>query len=220
MEKLAKKIADRLSAELNLDDEKKEVVAYGMAALFQTFSTLLFVFLLGLIAGIPVEALIICLCVSLLRKYSGGAHLSSMGLCTFCGVLYSVTAAAVGRYLLSPLLTVRSMSVILAVTFAVSFFIIYKFAPVANPKKPIKTERKIRRMRRGSFTVLFSYLAVSLLFLFFGQAYPPFLGYGISLVFGTIWQIMTLTTFGAQLFHILDQVGNKICDNGMEVKKR
>ena len=90
MEKAAKILANRIAQTLQYDEERELVVAYGLTGLIQTTVTVLLVLIFGLIAGVPVEALIICFSVSILRKYSGGSHADSIHLCTAMALLYSV----------------------------------------------------------------------------------------------------------------------------------
>ncbi len=68
MEKLARKLANNIALSLGYDDEKEAVVAYGLIAIIQVSIIILLVLLLGLLAGAPIEAMIICLSASILRK--------------------------------------------------------------------------------------------------------------------------------------------------------
>lgn len=219
MERLARKIADRLSDELNFEGEKREVIAYGMIAIVQTFFTLFFVLLIGLLAGVPVEALIVSFSVSLLRKYTGGAHINTIEICTIVGIVYSVTVATISRYLLAPILSFYTMLIVIVLAYTVFFYAVYKLAPVDSPNKPIKSEKKIKRMRKGSFITLTVYLMISVLFIILGFNSHLFYNYNMSLLFGITWQIFTLTKLSAHFFYILDQVGAKFPNSGTEVKK-
>jgi len=196
MEKLAIRLANKISRELNYDDEKREIITYGLIALIQLVFTVFFVLVIGLLFGTPLEALIICFSVSFLRKYSGGAHVSSMGLCTFIGVAYSIGFSLISRYLLLPVLSTFYLFLISVVVYAISFWVIYKVAPVDSPHKPIKTEKKKQRMRKGSFLVLLFYILISIFFLLLGSHYLTVNSFGLSLLFGILWQTFTLTKIG------------------------
>lgn len=207
MERLAKKLAEKLSDELKFDNEKKAVVEYGLLALLQTVLNISLVLIISLVLGVAVEALIVSLSVMLLRKYSGGAHLGSIWSCSFLGVFYSVSAALVSKHYLSALISHQMMAFVLAVLYFVFYYAIFRLAPVDSPNKPIKSEKKIRRMRKGAFLTLSAYLLISLLLLFFGLKYHTFLVYNLCLLFGIIWQVFTLTKTSAQFFYIMDLVG-------------
>lgn len=210
MEKLAIKLANKIGEELKLDDEKRQVILYGLIALVQLVFTVFFVLLLGLLFGTPIEALLICFSVSLLRKYSGGAHVGSMGLCTFLGVAYSVIFALISRYLLLPILTPIPLMIALVAVYTVSFWAIYRLAPVDSPNKPIKTAKKQKRMRKGSFIVLLVYAGISIVLLLLGRYHPIFNSFNISMLFGILWQILTLTKIGAVFLNRIDLIASNL----------
>jgi accessory gene regulator B len=102
------------------------------------------------------------------------------------------------------------MLFIIIVVYALSFIAIFKLAPVDSPNKPIKTDKKKRRMRRGSFITLSVYFVLSILFLLLSLKYHNRGSLGISLLFGIIWQIFTLTKFGFYFLKKIDFSVNKI----------
>jgi accessory gene regulator B len=210
MEILARKLASNIAGSLGYDDEKERVIAYGLTAMIQTAVTVILVFAIGLIVGAPVEALIICFSVSILRKYCGGAHVGTIEECTSISVIYCVVFALISRQLLLPVLNIYLMLSIIIVVYALSFIAIFKLAPVDSPNKPIKTEKKKRRMRRGSFITLSAYFVLSILFLLLSFKYNITNSFGLSLIFGISWQILTLTKFGSYFLNKIDFSVNKI----------
>lgn len=209
MEKLSKKLASNIAKTLGYDDEKEQVVAYGLTALLQTVVTVLIVFIIGLIVGTPIESLILCFSVSSLRKYSGGAHVSYIELCTAMGVVYCIIFAVISRYVLVSLISPGIMIAADVVVYALAYFSIYKLAPVDSPNKPIKTLKKKQRMRKGSYITLSVFLAASLIFLLTGFHSRIMFSYGISLLFGIAWQIFTLTSLGSRFLHRMDSMLRK-----------
>jgi len=210
MEKLARKLASNIAFSLNYDNEKEQVVAYGLIAIIQTFVTVFLVLIIGIFTGVPIEALIICFSVSILRKYSGGAHAGSIELCTTIAIIYITTFSLISRYLLSEVLNSYAMAIIIFVIYALSFFAIYKFAPVDSPKKLIKTEKKKKRMRKGSFTILTVYFALSVILFLLSRKQYITNSFGLSLLFGLSWQIFTLTKPGSSFIHLVDSAVYKI----------
>jgi accessory gene regulator B len=210
MEKLARKLANNIAISLNYDNEKEQVVAYGLIAIIQTFVTVFLVLIIGIFTGVPIEALIICFSVSILRKYSGGAHAGSIELCTTIAIIYITTFSLISRYLLSEVLNSYAMAIIIFVIYALSFFAIYKFAPVDSPKKLIKTEKKKKRMRKGSFTILTVYFALSVILFLLSRKQYITNSFGLSLLFGLSWQIFTLTKPGSSFIHLVDSAVYKI----------
>lgn len=210
MEKLAKRIANRISSELNYSEERLEVIEYGLIALVQMVAVTFFVAVIGVIFGVAVEALIICFSVSLLRKYSGGAHVSSQEICTIIGVFTCILFSLISTYLLSSIVNTQLLLILIILIYLLSAFFIYKLAPVDNPNKPIKSEKKIKRMRKGSFTVLAVYFAISIALFLYAMRYNGLISISIALLFGILWQSFTLTKIGAATLKNIDLMLNKI----------
>lgn len=209
MEKLAKKLANDISRSLGYDGEKEAVIAYGLIAMIQIFVTVLVVLLLGILINAPVEALTVCFSVSILRQYSGGAHAGSAELCTGIGVVYCTAAAFASRKLLLPLYSPVPMATAMIIIYIISFLMVYQYAPVDSPQKPIRTEQKRKRMRKGSFIILSVYFALSMILFVLGYEFSISNSYAISLLLGVSWQIFTLSSAGASLLHNVDKLFRK-----------
>ena len=61
IENISKLIAEKVSSELNYDNERKEIIQYGTYALIQTLISIISVLILGLVFNIALEALIFLL---------------------------------------------------------------------------------------------------------------------------------------------------------------
>ncbi|MCE5195948.1 MAG: accessory gene regulator B family protein [Negativicutes bacterium] len=204
MEKLTRKLAANVARSLDYDAEREAVIAYGLIGLVQIIITFALVLLFGSLVGAPAEALIVCAAVGLLRKYSGGAHAGSAELCNAISVVYSTSAAVAAKRYFSTADNLALQLLLTAVIFGVSYLIVYRFAPVDSPNKPIKTVKKKKRMRQGSFIILTVYFLLAIALFLAGCDDGVYASYGISLLFGVIWQIFTLTSPGAFLLHSLD----------------
>jgi accessory gene regulator B len=210
MEKLAKKLANNIAKSLVYDNEKEQVIAYGLTAIIQMFVTILLVLLIGITVGTPVEALIICFSVSVLRKYSGGAHVGTIEECTSISIIYCIVFSLISKRILLPLLNIYWLIALIIIIYTMAFILVYKLVPVDSPKKPIKTDEKKKRMRRGSFLVLFVYGALSIIFIIASLRDPKINSLGISLLFGIIWQIGTLTKYGFYFLNKIDFLFSKV----------
>ncbi|MEA4824923.1 MAG: accessory gene regulator B family protein [Clostridiaceae bacterium] len=206
MERLAKKLASNIAVSLGYDVEKEAVVAYGLIAIIQIILTTLLVLLFGFLAGVPVESLIVCFSVSILRKFSGGAHAGTAELCTSFSVVYCILTASISKWLLVGIYNQILMAFAIIVIFGLSFLAVYKFAPVDSPNKPIRTEQKRIRMRKGSFLVLSIYFVLALIGFAITDQFVIIKSFEISLLFGVSWQIFTLTYLGAQFIRKMNQI--------------
>ncbi|MBU3112995.1 accessory gene regulator ArgB-like protein [Clostridium lacusfryxellense] len=206
MEKLANSIANKVALELTLDQDNKEVIAYGAFALMQMFFSIMLVFLFGILFHVAFEALIISFTASILRKYSGGVHASSPLICSFIGIIICVGQALLISFLISPVVNLKLIIVLGFVIFICSYCIIYKLAPVDSIAKPIVKKEKIKRMKKGSIILLSVYLMITVFFtmLYINSGEIKFLVYTLCLYSGILWQVFTLTALGHLLVGKVD----------------
>ena len=213
MEKLADNIANKVVLELSLDEDNREVIAYGTFALMQMFLSIILVFLFGVLFHVAFEALIISFTASILRKYSGGVHASSPGICTFIGTIVCVGEALVISLLMTSVVNLKLIIILGTLIFIWSYYIIYKLAPVDSVSKPIVKEEKRKRMKKGSIILLSVYLiiAVILIMLYISCGERKFLFYALCLYSGILWQAFTLTVPGHLLIGKVDTFLNHKC---------
>lgn len=203
MEKIMKGLASRIALSLGYDTEKEAVIAYGLFAIVQIIITIVLALLFGFIVGAPVEAMIVCFSVSIYRSYSGGAHAHDAEFCTVISVIYCTFAAWLSTHVI-PFYVPFIMLIAIILVYAFVFWISIRYVPVDSPNKPIKSEQKIKRMRKGSFIIISAYMALQLFFYFSSSQWPAFRTYGISLLLGISWQAFTLTPLGAILLDKLN----------------
>ncbi|WP_338912189.1 accessory gene regulator AgrB [Clostridium perfringens] len=212
IENISKLIAEKVSSELNYDNERKEIIQYGTYALIQTLISIISVLILGLVFNIALEALIFLFTASILRKYSGGAHSESSNVCTLLGIIISI---CIGFLIKSSFFTKMNFELVVFIgifIFVFAYFIVFKFAPVDTPNKPIKTEKKKRRMKKGSLKILTIYLLIELLsiILYYNSGWSLAKLVMLSIIFGVAWQCMTLTYIGNILLRTIDSFTNKL----------
>lgn len=210
--KVSERIAEKVSEQLNYDNEKKEVIQYGTYALLQTLISIISVLILGLALGVAVNSLVFLFTASILRKYSGGAHSESPNTCTALGIIMSISIGLIlkAKFFLNLEFFIIVISTI--IVFVFSYFVIYKYAPVDSPNKPIKTDKKKKRMRKESFKILTIYLSIiiigSILFYKFNLLIlKPLI---ISILLGVLWQSITLLRIGHLLLGTIDSFSNKL----------
>lgn len=198
MENLSNSIANKVASELNMDKDKKEVIAYGTFVLLQTFISIFLVSIFGYMFHVAMEAVIILFTASILRKYSGGAHAGSPGNCTFIGVVICVGQALLISFIVNVWIDVKITLILELIVFVCSYYIVYKLVPVDNPSKLIKSEAKRKRMKKGSFIILSIYMIIVtfIMVLYFNIKKTAILLYALCIIIGIAWQIFTLTKSG------------------------
>lgn len=212
MERITSRIAEKVALELELDKDRKEVIAYGTFALIHMLFSIMLVALFGVVFGTAVEALIISFTASILRKYSGGVHAGTPGLCAIIGTVVCVGQGMIISYLLASVINFNWTMLLGAFTFTYSYYLVYKLAPVDSPAKPIKRQEKKERMRKGSIILLTVYLAIVIfgIGLYLYTKDKQFLVFSLCIYGGIAWQSFTLTKVGHKLFSIIDSFYNQI----------
>jgi accessory gene regulator B len=212
MEKLTKNIAETIGSELKLDNDRKEIIAYGTFALLHMALSIVLVIIFGRMFGVSIEALIVSFTGSILRKYSGGAHASSPGICAAAGTVVAVGQALFICFILTPLINLKLIIILGLLIFLWSFYIIYKLAPVDSDAKPIKTQKKRERMKKGSILILGTYLVIAVLniIMYLLIHEENFLIFSLCIYGGTAWQAFTLTRGGHLIFSKIDAFINQI----------
>jgi accessory gene regulator B len=212
IERLANSIANKVAGELELDNNRRAVIAYGAFTILQTTLSLFLVILFGIIFNVTVEALIISFTVSILRKYSGGAHASSPGRCAAIGTIICIGLAGLVLLIINTLASVNILMLLGAIIFTWSFYWIFKLAPVHSPSKPIQKKEKRYRMKKISVLALSIYLIIGVinivLYEYIGE--KSFAVFALCIYAGTFWQVFTLTGIGHKTMSKMDIFLNQI----------
>lgn len=208
METLAHKIADKISLQLDLDKERKAVIADGLIGILQVMTIFLIITAIGILFDFLYESLIIFFSVGYIRKSTGGAHSSTMDGCNIISVLVITLLSALSRYLLAiPMNNYINIGVSLVV-FIICFILFYIKVPVDNPNKPIVNPEKIKRLRKESFLKLTLFLIVSLITIGLTYYHNRFYSISMSIRLAMLWQLVTLTDTGSLLLDRLDSKVN------------
>lgn len=205
IKEVSEKFSSNIARELNLDDEKRDIINYGIFNFIQTGICLALVIIFGFIFNVIIEALIIAFTISILRKSSGGVHAPTPESCAIVGTVASVGMAVIGKNIDINLLLVLLFGIIV---FIWSFYIIYKLAPIDSAAKPIKSAEKRAKLKLISIKVLCLYLIIVIIsvicYLITQNAIA--LSYSICIYMGLLWQVFSLTKSGHVVFGKLNEL--------------
>jgi accessory gene regulator B len=210
IETLAHKIAEKIALQLDYDDDRKAVVAYGLIAILQMATIFIIITIIGILFDFWYECMIIFMGVGIIRKSTGGAHSKTMNGCIIISVLSVTMLSAISRYLLClPINTFVNLGISVFI-FMISFFIFYLRVPVDSPNKPIVKKDKIRRLRKQSYFLLFVFFLLTAIFIELASAYNRFYSLATSVRLMILWQVFTLTETGILLLKKVDSKVNWI----------
>lgn len=217
-EKMALAITNKMSSSLNLDNDKKEIIQYGAFMLIQTSTSILATLISGILFGVLMEIITISVVSSSLRKNSGGAHASSPGICIVLGTITFTILALLINLIIT--ININTLVKVTITTFVFSYYIIIKKCPVAAPTKPIKSIEKRKKLKKKTINTLHVYFITCFIlsFFYFSLNNLLFLKLIICVVMGVFWQTITLTTFGGNAMHTIDNFFRTFTKEGGEIK--
>lgn len=206
IENVSNDISDKIASELNLDNDKREVIAYGTFAFLQMIFSIVLVIIFGWLFHVGIEALVISFVASILRKYSGGAHAGSPSRCALIGTIVCIGQAALFKFALAHKLNFNMVLLLEMMIFVWSYYMIYKLAPVDSPTKPIRKKEKKIRLKKSSIIILSVYLVITvfILMLYKETGKQNLLIYTLCIYGGVVWQIFTLTEVGHLILGKID----------------
>ncbi|MFA9399319.1 MAG: accessory gene regulator ArgB-like protein [Clostridiaceae bacterium] len=208
-EEIATNIGKNARVILNVDEDKEKIIIYGAIGLFQILWSVLWTMVIGMVFGVVYEVLLFSIVVSVLKKYSGGAHASSPGRCIFIGV-----SVATGFGLLIKIVLTKQniyfVSIIGFISILIAFIIVLKLAPVESENKPISSVEMRKKLKHKSEVIIIIYLIIMtitlLLFINSGNTY--FLKAFECISLAALWQAIMLTHRGINILNKVDFILN------------
>jgi accessory gene regulator B len=214
IETLAHKIAKKIALQLDYDDDRKAVIAYGLIAILQMATIFIIITIIGILFDFWYECMIIFMGVGIIRKSTGGAHSKTMNGCIIISVLSVTVLSALSRYLLfRPMNTYVNLG-ISVIIFIISFIIFYLRVPVDSPNKPIVKQEKIRRLRKQSYFLIIVFFLLTATFITLATVNNRFYSFATSVRLMILWQVFTVTETGILLLKKVDSKVNRIFEKG------
>ncbi len=204
VEAFANNIAGKIAGQMNFDNDKKAVIAYGLTAIIQMITIFFIISVIGLLCGFWYEGILIFTGVGIIRKSTGGAHSRTMLGCIIISVLSVTVLSWLSRYPLGSEVNLYINLLASCLVYIVCFIVFYIRVPVDTPNKPIVSANKIKRLRKQSFIILTVFFILSITAVLLSDWNTRFLSIGSSIRLTMLWQMFTLTKTGAFLFGKID----------------
>ncbi len=204
MENFAHNLSDKIALQMQLDDDKKSVIAYGLTAIFQMTTIAVLVSIMGLLCNFWYESMILFIGVGIIRKSTGGAHSQTMVGCLIISVFSIILLSVLSRYVFYFPINIYINIGISVMVYALCFIVFYKRVPVDTPNKPINNPDKIKRLRRQSFIILVIFFLLSIITMLFTSISYRFYSIAASIRLAMLWQLFTLTKHGAKFINKID----------------
>lgn len=140
--KLAESITAFLIRKKYTDSNERDIIRYGMEIIISTITGWTIILIMGIVCGNVWYSAIFGLVFLILRSFTGGYHADTYLKCN------SILLAAFLSSLILVKLFVRFGEwYVIEIVFLLSMLIIWKFAPVEHPYKPLSEEQKRKSKR-------------------------------------------------------------------------
>lgn len=163
MERILNKIMDFISHNENVDENKYEIVKYGLELFILKITFFIAILIVSIILNSFWEYLVFFLLFYPIRSFAGGYHASTKSQCfiqsliTVVLVLIAIKSIGIYHFIIIPL----------AVLTIVSAAIIWKFAPIDSENKRLDEDEHLL-FKKKSRIVLCTEIGISLVMYLFG----------------------------------------------------
>lgn len=152
--------SEYLSRQLKFNEEKKEIVAYGLEKLIFTSLGFLAIILVGWILRIERETIAALIAGALLRKYSGGFHKATAWGCILYGAITYPAVAWLAHFIFNKYSSPGWPPLLIAGLIVLA--VVNRYAPVDSPGKPIVSPEFKRWLHRVSLIVASTFILIAL----------------------------------------------------------
>lgn len=186
VETICNKLTAQIRKEMpDVDDERAEVINYGLQLVLGEIPKIFLIFIIAYIFGVLKLTLISFLFILPYKAVSGGTHLHSHIGCIIATCVFYIGNAVISKYLVWSSVVVKHITVALIWIF--SMVMIKKYAPADTMDIPILRKRERRIKQVLSYIIMTLELAVGIL------VKDNIISNLLTI--GTLLQTMTITSF-------------------------
>lgn len=139
------------------DEDKLEIINYGLESIYLTFTKIIIIFVLAIILNIWKEVLLLLAFYNLIRVSAFGMHAKKSIHCLIISLTLFIGGVYLCRYLVIPLILKVVLSIICIVLIA-------KYAPADTEKRPI-INKKLRKKYKIISVIISGVFAISIVLL-------------------------------------------------------
>lgn len=144
IKRLADNISNYISCELNYDDEKSEVLSYGLQIFLGTSIKTLSILCFAYFLNIFKTTLSVSISFVVFRRIIGGSHVDTYSKCYFLSVLLMLLSGAAGKIIN---LETTHISIVILLIYVLAVIATIMWIPAGTEKKMIRnrtTRKKIK----------------------------------------------------------------------------
>lgn len=137
------------------NEEQLEIIAYGLEAIYLTFTKMVVIFLIAYALGIFKEILLLLVTYNIIRSQAFGIHASKSIYCLISSLIMFVGGALVCKFFTLPFELIISLAVICNICLLL-------YAPADTHKRPLVNKKKRKRFKFLSslFGIIYTILII------------------------------------------------------------
>lgn len=169
------------------DNEKIEVINYGLESLYLTFTKIFFILFLSIVLGILKNVILLIIFYNIIRFTAFGMHAKKSWHCLIISSTMFIGGVYICEYVFIPFI----LKVILSL---ICIFLVFKYAPADTEKRPIinKKRRKIYKI----LSILLSGIFATLIVIFNESLISNYL------LLGLVWATIMILPISYRLFDL------------------
>jgi accessory gene regulator B len=203
---LSRKWAAKLAEDHHLGEEKQAEMAYAIEILALTIVNAVLTLILGWALGVVWGTLACILTIAAFRHNAGGGHSESPWRCALVTMIVIPILALTAGYVSTWQYSYKDILSLVSIFFG--FVFILRYAPVDNPKAPIVSPVRRKKLKTLAFIIM-AFLAMIIIGLRF-SSWEKAAEIRMCLVLSILWVSFNLTPLGHRLWCFID---------GIELKK-
>lgn len=171
---ISKRTAGFLSKNMIIETEYEEVYAYGIEILLSTILNFIVALTIALISHKFVACLLNLTAFVTIRIYAGGYHAD-----THWGCMTTLVGVLLIFIFVIKIISLKLMMILSPILLIISAVVIFKYAPVEHPNKPLSEKKKLKLRKKTLIS-----LSIWILFcIFFYFIKAEFTFYAVSGIF-------------------------------------
>ncbi|SHJ60676.1 accessory gene regulator ArgB-like protein [Tepidibacter formicigenes] len=202
IEIICNKISLYFKKELNMEEEDREVIEYGLFAVIGSIFKIIMLIILGFIFGILKYILILSFSFALFRIFSGGVHSSTYKGCMIISLsiftLFSVLIKIFEKNINYNIFSILSLSIIIH-----SLYMIINFVPNDNQNRIIKDELEKKKFKKLTLYLLVIYVFAMIIAVYFKVSYSLILS-------GFIGIFLQMISVYPKAYIVMNKFDNKL----------
>lgn len=183
IEKLSRKIVEYLLKDMNADEEKHEVLLFGVTRIVEDIPKTIGIVLIGLVLNILKEMLIVTMVIALYKTFVGGVHAKTNLGCFASSVIFYLATIYIPKIIV---LENEFYMLALVLNYVFAMYCIWVYVPADVPEIP-KIDKALRKRTKVMAIIMLNVIYLITLLILKGRAMQ-------DLIMISIFSINLMTT--------------------------